>query len=191
MRDGRLGDAGVCKAVAMTATPYPDTLGAVRALAEPLPDFAKMLETPAIEGSLGHAYATFVSKHGITPLSISPAIRTEIAPLNLVAARYVLVHDVFHVLLGFDISRPGELAVWSFVGAQRYSPSYETAAALARLLYPIAQPSAFMELARQRQKAIELAEQSPCLIGRPLEQYWSHPLAEVRSQLGIRSANDA
>jgi ubiquinone biosynthesis protein Coq4 len=191
MREGRLGDAGVYKAVALTAAPYPETLNAVNALSEPLPDFARLLSSSVPEGSLGQSFAAFVSKYGITPLSISPRVRSEIAPLNIVAARYVLIHDVFHVLLGFDISRPGELAVWSFVAAQHYSRSYERAAALANVFYPLAEPSARTELKRQRAQAIELARDCTCLIAQPLEQYWSLPLAEVRRELGIRSINDA
>jgi ubiquinone biosynthesis protein Coq4 len=191
MREGRFGDAGVYKAVALTAAPYPDTLNAVNRLSEPLPDFATMTSSSMPGGSLGQAFATFVAKYGITPLSISPKVRSEVAPLNIVAARYLLVHDVFHVLLGFDISRPGELAVWSFVAAQHYSRSYERAAALANVVYPLAEPSARTELRRQRAQAIELARDCACLIAQPLEQYWSVPLAEVRRELGIRSTDDA
>ena len=191
LREGRLGDAAVFKAVALTATPFSQALRAVNALAEPLPEFSGLRTTATAEGTLGHAYAGFLSKHRIQPLSISARVRHEVAPLNIVAARYVLVHDVFHVLLGFDISLPGELAIWSFVAAQRYSSTYGKAAALARALYPIAQPSAYNELKRQRTQALALAEQCPCLIGQPLEQYWPRPLAEVRSQLGILEAHDA
>jgi ubiquinone biosynthesis protein COQ4 len=191
MRAGRFGDAGAYKAVALTAAPYHEALMAVSALDEPLPDFTKLTSKSMPDGSLGRAYATFISRHGIAPLSISPRVRHEIAPLNLVAARYVVVHDLFHVLLGFDISRPGELAVWSFVAEQRYSRSYERAAACARVLYRWAEPSARSELERQRTRAIELARECKCLIGQPLERSWSRPLAEVRSELGICDADDA
>ena len=191
MREGRLGDAAVYKATALTAAPYPEALIAVTALAEPLPDFAELASTSMPDGSLGHSYAAFLSRHRIVPLTISAPVRQQIAPLNLVAARYVVVHDVFHVLLGFDISRAGELAVWSFVAEQRYCRSYEQAAACARVLYPLAEPSARIELKRQRARAIELAHESTCLIGKPLERYWSQPLAEVRRELGIRSTCDA
>lgn len=187
-REGRLGDAAVYKAVALTAPPFPEALNAVRSLAEPLPDFANLVSDSLSEGSLGHAYCEFISKHGIKPLSISPMVRSEVAPINLVASRYVLVHDVFHVLLGFDISRAGELAVWSFVAAQGYSRSFGRAAALANVLYPLVEPSARADLQNQRTRAIELARECPCLIGQPLERYWSTPLNTVRRELGIRSA---
>lgn len=190
MREGRLGDAVAYKTVALTAAPYPEALNAVNALQEPLPDIERLMSLTVPEGSLGHAFVAFVTRHGITPLSISPHVRNEIAPLNVVAARYVLLHDVFHVLLGFGIDRPGELAVWSFVAAQRYSRSYEHAAALANLLYPLMEPSARKELKRQRARAIELAQHGACLIAQPLENYWSIPLAEARSALGIRSTHD-
>ena len=186
-----MGDAAMYKAVALTAAPFPQALRAVAALTEPLPDFPRLLKSTVPLGSVGAAFAKFVADNGITPLSVSQRVREEVAPLNLVAARYVLVHDMFHVLLGFDISRPGELAVWSFVAEQRYSPSYARAAALARLLYPIAQPSALSALALHRRQAVQLAKVCPCLIGRPLEQYWSLPLQEVRRELGIRKGNDA
>ena len=191
LRGGRFGDAGAYKAVALTAAPYPEPLMAVNALDEPLPDFAKLTSKSMPDGSLGQAYAAFISRHGIAPLSISPRVRREVAPLNLVAVRYVVVHDLFHVLLGFDISRPGELAVWSFVAEQRYSRSYERAAACARVLYRLAEPSVRIELERQRARAIEMARKCNCLIGQPLERFWSRPLAVARRELGIYGAIDS
>lgn len=186
MRQGRLGDAGAFKAVALTADPYPEALEAVRRLDNPFPNFAQLLSLPTPEGSLGQAFAAFVARHGITPLAISDETLKQLAPLNMVATRYVLVHDVFHVLLDFDISRPGELAVWTFVATQQYSPTYARAATVARLFYPLLEPSALAELGRQRDRAFAMGRQVPCLIGQPLEAYWSLALTEARQRLGIR-----
>jgi hypothetical protein len=85
------------------------------------------MSSPAPEGSPGQCFAAFISKYGITPLSISPQMRNEIAPLNVLAARL----------------------------------------------------------------AIKLARECTCLIARPLEEYWSLPLAEVRKELGIHGTNEA
>ena len=191
MREGRLGDAGAYKAAALTAAPYAETLNRVLQLSDPLPDFAVLSSAAVPSGSLGQAYLAFVAKHRISPLTISPEVRSEVASVNLVAARYVLVHDLFHVLLGFGIDRPGELAVWSFVSEQRYSPTYARAAALARALYPLAAPSARVELQRQRAKAVQLAREVPCLIAQPFELYWTQPLQAVRSNLGVLAPFEA
>ncbi len=185
VHEGRIGDAGVYKAAALTAAPHAGPLNQVLLLADPLPDFADLSSASVPAGSLGQAYAAFLAKHGITPLTLSTSVRREVAQLNVLAVRYVLVHDLFHVLLGFGIDRPGELAVWSFVSEQRYSPSYERAAKLANWLYPLAEPSARRELHRQRAEAMQMARDVPCLIAQPFERYWDQPLESVRDRFGI------
>lgn len=116
-------------------------------------------------------------------------MRIELEPINVVAVRYLALHDLFHVLLGFDVSRPGELGVWSFVAQQEYCPTYKKAAKTASMLYPLVQPSARAELTRQRVRGEEMARAAPCLIGIELERYWDCSLDEVRAKLRLTAAN--
>ena len=188
LREGRIGDAAAYKAVALSGPPDAKVLEAVRRLPQPVPEVLGLMSTPSPPGSVGDAFARFVARHRITPISVSPTVRAELQDANPVAVRYLALHDLFHVLLGFGIDRPGELAVWSFTAAQGYGPTFVRAAAAARLLYPLMQPSAFATLDRQRTRAIEMAKAAPCLIALPLEQHWSEPLADVRRALRLPAA---
>jgi len=159
----------------------------VAQLNNPLPDLSVLTEQLQPEaGTLGWEYEQFIQRNEITPLHTSPDLLERVGRTNLVAARYVLLHDTFHVLLNFDISRCGELAVWSFVAAQRYNVAYATAAGIASWFYPMLEPSSYRQLKEHRQRGLDLGAQVPCLIAQPIETLWTTPLNDVRVQLGIR-----
>ncbi len=185
LRAGRIGDAGACKAAALSAPAYADVERKVLELNEPFPQFdvERLAQLPS--GTFGRIYADFMAANNLRSLVMSDDVKREVASINPVAVRYTLVHDAFHVLLGFDTTLPGELGVWTFVGEQRYSPSFARAATCARFLYPIAAPSLWSELKQARERACEIARQVPCLIARPVEHYWALPLTVAREKLGI------
>lgn len=81
----------------------------------------------------------------LKPLNISPELE-DVAKRNLFALRYLVTHDIFHVLLDFDTTYAGETGVLAFAATQNYSKSLQIGLWLARLLYPI--------LAFQQTKAI-------------------------------------
>lgn len=132
LRAGRIGDAGAYKAAAFSTPAYPDVAAKIRQLANPFPriDLHRLLALSA--GTFGHVYVSFLAANGLKPLDVSPEVGAEIARINPLAVRYPILHDAFHVLLGFDATLPGEIGVWSFVSAQRYSPSFDRAATFAR-----------------------------------------------------------
>ena len=149
-----------------------------------------MIDLPALRrlesGTFGHAYAQFIDDNKLRLLVVSADTFADIAVhANPLAVRYLLLHDAFHVLLGFGISLPGELGVWSFVAAQHYSPSFDRAATYARLLYPVVAPSQVRELRAARLAGAALARSAPCLIAQPIDAYWDEPLISVRKRLGI------
>ena len=189
-RAGRVGDTAAYKAAAISAAAYPDVDSKVRRLADPFPhiDLAALRKLPS--GTFGGTYAQFMQENRLKPLAISPDVAAELASSNVLAARYPILHDAFHVLLGFDASLPGELGVWTFVAGQHYSPSFDRAAMFTRLLYPIAAPLKLRELRRQGQRGRALAQQVPCLIAQPIEKFWGEPLAEVRDRLRIAAPSE-
>ncbi|NJN11200.1 MAG: hypothetical protein HC836_19500 [Richelia sp. RM2_1_2] len=69
------------------------------------------------EGTLGYEYAQHMYKCGIEPLEISEDLREE-ANKNPFALRYIVTHDIFHILLGFDTSYAGEMGVFAFTVGQ-------------------------------------------------------------------------
>ena len=121
----------------------------------------------------------------LMPLLLSPEVAAELGPLNPVAVRYPLLHDAFHVLLGFDTGLPGELGVWSFVGAQRYTPTFRHVATIARFSYALAAPSSAAALRQARLRGERMGRAAPCLIAQPIEAWWAAPLLQVRQRLGL------
>lgn len=190
-REGRIGDAAVLKAVAMSPASDVAVEEAVSRLQSPLPDLSALTQRLQPEtGTLGWEYEQFIDRHKIKPLHTSPDLIDRVGHSNLVAARYVLLHDTFHVLLGFDISRCGELAVWSFVAAQRYNVAYAGAAGFANWFYPMLEPSSFRQLRRYRALGLKLGAQVPCLITQPIEKFWTTSLQETRTKFGISAHDD-
>ena len=185
-RDGRLGDAAAYKSAALVADAYPDVARRLRQLERPLAPIAldELRRLPA--GSFGHAYARFMDDRALTPLTVSAPVADELGQRHLLAVRYLLLHDAFHVLLGFDTRLSGELGVWSFVAGQGYCPTYARAATAARWLYPIAAPTQRAALHDARRRGLELARDVPCLIAQPIDLAWEEPLDEVRRRLGIQ-----
>lgn len=95
------------------------------------------------------------------------------------------MHDVYHVLTGFDTSWAGELGVWAFVAAQRYSKKHWIAVVLGCLLYPILAPRQIPRLWRNLWAGIAMGRRSDSLILVPFEKLWARDVGELRSELGI------
>ncbi|MEO7253624.1 MAG: Coq4 family protein [Casimicrobium sp.] len=184
-REGRVGDAAAYKAAALGAKAYPEIESQLKELANPLPRIEMATLRQLAVGTFGRTYAEHMDSKGLTPLVVSPAVVAELEGTDILAVRYALLHDAFHVLLGFDTDLPGELGVWSFVAKQRYSPSFQRAGALARLLYTVAAPLKFKQLKAARVCGENLAAKTACLIVQPLQEFWSEPLLTLRQDLGV------
>jgi len=183
-RQGKLGDVAAYKSAILGTTAYPEISEKLSRLRACLPkiDLAVLRRLP--EGTFGQIYAQHMDECHLTPLEISPEVIAKLLNQSL-GLRYTLLHDVFHVLLGYDTSLVGEMGVWSFVSAQHYSPSYERAARLAHCLYPLAIPHRYRQLRAIKRHSRRLGQQAACIITHPLEDYWSEPLSTVRSRLGL------
>jgi hypothetical protein len=182
---GRTGDAAAFKAAAAGARAHPGIAARLRALDDPLPriDLDRLRSLP--DGTFGRAYAAFMDANGLRPFAVSASVAEELAATHLLAVRYPMLHDAFHVLLDFDTTLAGELGVWSFVGAQRYGAAYERAALSGAVLYPLVVPWRLRELRAHRLRGRRLAATAACVIAEPLERWWAEPLDLVRARLGI------
>jgi ubiquinone biosynthesis protein COQ4 len=58
------------------------------------------------QGCFGRKYANQMRINQLKPLNISPELE-DIAKRNLFALRYLVTHDIFHVLLDFDTTYAG------------------------------------------------------------------------------------
>ncbi len=185
-RLGRLGDVAAYKSALLGTRAYPELSARLAQLPNCFPEI-NLAELRALpEGTFGRIYAQHMDACHLTSLDISLEVTEQLRhqPLGL---RYTLIHDIFHVLLGYDTSLVGELGVWTFVGAQQYSPSYEQAAMLAHYLYPLVVPHRYRQLRASEKRSRSLAAQAVCLIAQPFENYWKTPLSEVRKQFGLSS----
>lgn len=183
-RQGKLGDVAAYKSAILGTKTYPEIAEKLSRLATCFPhiDLAALRRLP--EGTFGQIYAQHMDEFHLTPLEISPDVIAQLSDQSL-GLRYTLLHDVFHVLLGYDTSLVGEMGVWAFVDAQHYSPSYQTAAWLAHYLYPLVIPHRYRQLRAIEQHSRRLGQQAACIIAHPLEDYWSEPLSMVRSRVGL------
>ena len=97
--------------------------------------------------------------------------RTTLKNVPILTIRYPILHDTFHVLLGFDTSLAGELGVWSFVAAQHYSPAYERAALIGRWVTRLLTPWQWKRLHIHEQRGKRLGAKAACIIAQPFELY--------------------
>ncbi|WP_171162134.1 Coq4 family protein [Usitatibacter palustris] len=185
-RAGRVGDAAAYKAAAIGARAYPEIEARLKALADPLPqiDLATLRQLPA--GTFGRAYADHMDCKGLRPLVVSPSVAAELAGADILAIRYAVLHDTFHVLLDFDTDLSGELGVWAFVSKQRYSPRFRRAGILARALYTVVAPIKFWQLKAAQACGERMASEAACLIAEPIQTFWNEHLPTLRHRLGIR-----
>lgn len=136
------------------------------------------------QGSFGREYAEHMRENNLKPFNISPELE-DIARGNVFALRYVVTHDIFHLLLGFDTSYAGEIGVLAFAAAQDYSKSLKISLLLAKILYPIIAPKQRQAIFANVEKGLELGKSAQFLLGYRFEEHWEEPINEIRSRLGL------
>lgn len=182
---GKAGDTAVYKAAALGTSAYGDLDQRLAALVDPLPEITLTELQSQPPGSFGKSLAQFLQNNHIQPLTLEQKTRTELKDSPILAIRYPIFHDAFHVLLGFDTSLAGELGVWSFIAAQHYSSAYDRAAFIGRWFTRLITPWQWQRLKTHEQAGRILGEQATCVIAQPLEQYWGMSLEEVRLRLKL------
>jgi ubiquinone biosynthesis protein COQ4 len=147
-------------------------------------DFARLRALPAT--TLGGAYARYLEERSLDPdLFQAPPGLPEVPAY--VSQRMRQVHDLWHVLTGYDTDVRGEVALQAFTYGQTGTPSalIITVGALLRFgmrdrtMLPLA-----VDGFRRGRDAVFL----PPLW---LEEMWDRPLEDVRRELGIVPAREA
>lgn len=147
-------------------------------------DLEQLQQLP--KGSLGYEYAQHMQKNGIRPLEISEDLQEE-AQQHPFALRYTLTHDIFHVLLGFDTSYPGEMGVFGFIVGQNYTQALNGLYPLAKLILMLIKPWQAKKILASARRGKKLGEQADCLLTYPFEENWARPIADVQAELGLVS----
>ena len=154
-----------------------------RAIDSTTVDLAAMSQLP--EGTLGHAYARFMTSHGLTPdvFDGSPA---DIADPR---AAYVIqrmrqTHDLWHVATHAETDPAGEVALQAFTFAQAGAPSSAILAALGTLKTVRYNTAILKDVADM----LRLGRRAEKLYWFAWEDHWTTPLADVRRMLGLPAA---
>ncbi len=100
-------------------------------------------------------------------------------------ARYIVMHDMIHVLLGCDTSIPGEMEVGGFVIGQRYFRASKLFALHYAITAPILSPRQVSRSYASLRRGFARAQGVPMLLAEPLEAYFADDLEHVRARLGL------
>lgn len=141
-------------------------------------DFVRLRALPAT--TLGGAYARYLDEKHLDPdLFQAPPGLPEVPAY--VAKRMRQVHDLWHVLTGYDTDVSGEIALQAFTWAQTDAPSAAlvTLGGLAR--FGIADRGLFVRVVDAYRRGRKAEFLAPLW----LEEMWERPLDEVRAELHI------
>lgn len=150
-----------------------------------LSDRAALAAMPA--GSLGRAYLEWTSQRDFDAGGIAEAVRKQVprelaGPFPTLAARVVDMHDLWHVLNGWDSDVHGELHLLGFSYAQLGSYGWLV---LGRLTVFFLSSGGRAESAGYFRHAIARGRQARKLAGVDWEAMLPLPLEEVRRRLEI------
>jgi ubiquinone biosynthesis protein Coq4 len=151
-----------------------------RALDSRTVDLDALAKLPA--GTLGHAYATFMRAHGLSPdvFDGRPAeVRDDRAAY--VVQRMRQTHDLWHVVTNAETDPAGEVALQAFTFAQVHAPSSAILAALGTLR----SLRYTRQVARDAAELYRLGRAAEPLVLFPWEDHWATPLCDVRRMLKL------
>jgi ubiquinone biosynthesis protein COQ4 len=179
-----LGDFAILKSEILGANINPDVAAKLQQVVgyHPSIDLEKLSQYP--QDTFGRQYADHMRENKLKPLNVSSELE-DVAKRNVFALRYVVTHDIFHVLLGFDTSYAGEIGVLAFAAEQNYSKSLKISLWFAKLLYHILVPRQIKAIFSNLKKGQELGKKAEFLLGFRFEEHWQEPIEEVRSRLGL------
>jgi ubiquinone biosynthesis protein Coq4 len=145
-------------------------------------DMARLRALP--QGSFGRAYADFLDDNELGPFTLSAEMPVEVVTRNAHWARYALVHDMLHVLLGFGPDLAGEMGVYAFTLTQRLSWVFWLYLPLAWLVMPILAPHRLPAMIRNFRRGFRLGRTLDNQIALTLDRRFAEPLEQVRGDLG-------
>ena len=134
------------------------------------------------EGTLGHAYATFLRSRGLTPeVFDGPPKGVSDPRLSYVIQRMRQTHDLWHVVTGCQTDPAGEIALQAFTFAQVRAPGNAILVA-AGVLRGVRQKPGLVRDVIALYRAGARARRLPSFAW---EDHWATPLTEVRAMLGL------
>lgn len=186
----RIGDVPVYKSELSKARARPEVetqLDHVRGYAPDI-DLDALAQLP--EGTLGREYLRFLQVNELEPIRLTGNCPPEMVERNAFTVRYGIIHDMVHVLTGFDATWPGEVGVWAFVGGQDYSTGFRVAAFAALVVAPFRCPLRLGRAWRAFRRGWAMGKAARLVIADRLEDRFAQPIDAIRAELGIEGARD-
>jgi ubiquinone biosynthesis protein COQ4 len=186
----RIGDAAVYKAELGGGRARPEIeaqLHDVRGY-HPRVDLEALARLP--DGTFGREYVRFLVANRLHPIVPTDRVDPAMIARNAFTVRYAIIHDMVHVITGFDTSWPGEAGVWAFVGAQRYSFGFGMAAVIALLIAPFRSPLRLSDAWRYWRRGRAMGRRARLLLTLRLEERFEQRLVDLRAELGVEGADD-
>jgi ubiquinone biosynthesis protein COQ4 len=133
-------------------------------------------------GTLGHAYATFLRDHGLTPevFDGAPPEFTDPRAAYMVQ-RLRQSHDLWHVVTGYETDPRGEVALQAFTFGQVGAPG-SLILAIVGTVKGFGAERAVVSEVWAAYRAGKAAERFATFLW---EDHWATPLDEVREMLGV------
>lgn len=151
-----------------------------RALDSKTIDLDKLYALPS--GTLGHAYASFMKRHGLTP-NVFDGPPEDIADPRTayVLQRMRQTHDLWHVVNNVETDPAGEVALQAFYFAHVGAPSTGLIAFFGTLKTLRHEPQILRDVFEMMRRG-RRADRMPTF---HWEDHWETPLVEVRQLLGL------
>jgi ubiquinone biosynthesis protein COQ4 len=152
-------------------------------LVDALADHDALAQLPA--GSFGRAYLAFCRRHGLNSRALvdhQHAMSRDYARLDPVRQwffdRLVVMHDLCHVLAGYDATTAGESALMCFLLPHRFNDR-------ALPIFVLMSVLAGNISARNAREAFQRGRRARFLVAAPFEDLLARPLSDVRAQYGV------
>jgi ubiquinone biosynthesis protein Coq4 len=154
----------------------------------PVPDMDRLRALD--DGTLGRAFATHVDDNGLDVHKLRESAFIEAHARDgddqgYLAERGFQLHDLFHVLTGYDTGPLGEVGVVSFTAAQTMSP-YPTFIMTTRpLQMALYEPDLLPFVMDTVAEGWIRGRTADMLVGVRWEDHWDEPLEELRRRHGL------
>ena len=171
----------------MQSSPGADSMLETRYLS-PTPDIDALRTCP--DGSLGHAFVEYLDANNLDAnllreSAFIPAHKARGDDEGYLAERGFQLHDLFHVLTGYDTSPLGEVKVVSFTVAQAPAPYPAMIIASRPLQMVLYEPELFPFLMDAITEGWARGRNAKPLLPVAWEDYWEEPLADLQVEYGL------
>ena len=154
----------------------------------PPPDLAYLKTLP--DGTLGREFERYFTAAGLDVNMVRESAFIEAhkqrgEEVGFVAERGYQLHDLFHVLTGYDTSPFGEIRVVSFTVAQTPAPYPALTIALRLLQSTLYRPELIGPMLDAVSEGWALGRKAKPLIEVHWEDYWDRPVLELRKEYDL------